>query len=386
MIYPRVLSEDETLAQAYSRSLARFGDGELRIATGKGCSSQEPSEGLTNEFREILAGRSRALPCLPNIFGGTPRQKSWEPYAHKKYTRWFSRKVIYGSAFITRPDSMPHIDRPDYWDKVRGLWRHKDTVLVRGDEKSLTASMLQEAARVREVIGPRVHAYQEIDRIEEEISLPSGPVILCLGATATALAHRLAQKGVHALDLGHIGMFMRHAGAYVVPLEKLASRRYRDLLKQKHTETKWGNSGKSHADEIVTFASAIGAQSVLDYGCGRGTLKTALEGTLRVQEYDPGIPGKDGFPKPCDMVVATDVLEHVEPDLLDSVLKHIFLLAGKGIFLVIAKGPAKAILPDGRNAHLIQKDTGWWLDKLRESGYDIHRAEDRKGLVVWVRK
>jgi hypothetical protein len=87
--------------------------------------------------------------------------------------------------------------------------------------------MLSEAASLRVVNGMRQHTYQIIDRFEEEIGKPSGPVLMCLGATATVLAERLAKKGVHALDLGHIGMFWRHAGIYRYQLDDLTSPAYR---------------------------------------------------------------------------------------------------------------------------------------------------------------
>ncbi len=59
-----------------------------------------------------------------------------------------------------------------------------------------------------------------------------------------------------------------------------------------------------------------------------------------------------------------DVLEHVEPDCLESVVMHLALLSKKATLLVINTGPAAKTLQDGRNAHLIQEGTGWWLNAL----------------------
>jgi hypothetical protein len=56
--------------------------------------------------------------------------------------------------------------------------------------------------------GPQRDAYNEIDAIEAGIGTPKGTVFLCLGPCATVLAERLAVKGVHALDLGHLGRFL----------------------------------------------------------------------------------------------------------------------------------------------------------------------------------
>ena len=77
--------------------------------------------------------------------------------------------------------------------------------------------------------------------------------------------------------------------------------------------------------------------------------------------------------KRCDMVVCTDVLEHVEPAKLDAVLDHIWRLTGRVAYFVIDTRPANAILPDGRNAHLSLHDHWWWIDKLKKVGWTVDR-------------
>jgi hypothetical protein len=89
----------------------------------------------------------------------------------------------------------------------------------------------------------------------------------------------------------------------------------------------------------------------------------------RVMGYDPGIPGRESMPKPVDLVVSTDALEHVEPAKIDAVLDHIFRLAGKAAYLVIATRPAKALLPDGSNAHKIVSRRRGGSQKLQEQGW-----------------
>ncbi len=164
----------------------------------------------------------------------------------------------------------------------------------------------------------------------------------------------------------------------------LTSPAYRALLAEKHGAKHWGGAGKSWAPVVSEFAAELGARSILDYGCGRATLAPALPGWA-VAEYDPGIPGKDRLPDPADLVVATDVLEHVEPDRIDPVLDHIEQLMSKGAFLLIALSPSKVTLADGRNAHLIVEPATWWIAKLQRRGWKI-KTEMRKGLCVWVRK
>lgn len=383
--YPTILSEDVTLEHASRVSIARFGDGEWRCAIGGGCTSQRPDPNLARELQGILLRPAECLVCLPNVFNGCPRKESWIRYTEERYVKYCGAKT-YGSAFITRPDNAPWIDRPDYWAKVRSLWTGVDVVLVVGDKKSVTTEMIGAAAlSVREVLGPRQHAYAEIDRIETEIGRTSARVLLCLGTTATVLAYRLARKGLHAIDLGHIGMFMKHAGAYRYAQDDVASPGYRATLTAMHRREEWGIDGASHAPEVEAIAAAIDAKTILDYGCGRMTLAPKMA-PRRVSGYDPGIPERASMPKPCELVVCTDVLEHVEPDKLDAVLDHIFNLTGKAAYFVISTRPARAILPDGRNAHICLHDPEWWLEKLTAVGWVIYKSEGRKAFNVWARK
>jgi len=400
MNYPRVLSEDETIDRAGGWSVARFGDGELRLAVGGDCISQrETSPRLVAELRAMLkTPPTDCMVCIPNVHSATPKAESWARYADSKFTALYG-DTTFGSSFITRPDSAPWIDRPDYWDKVEQLWRGKEITLVLGDEKSLTPSMCRSASKIRVIHAPRKNAYAEVDRIEAEIMAHvfsganaaggkrAGPVLMCLGVTATVLAARLAPKGVHALDLGHIGMFKRHAGAYRHQAGDLVSPGYRATLAAMHERQRWGADGAKHAEAVRALIAHTGAVTVLDYGCGRGELGKALA-PQRVSEYDPGIPAKCGMPKPCDLVVCTDVLEHVEPEKLGSVLDHLNALAGRALYVVIATRPANAVLPDGRNAHLLVRDAEFWVEKLRGLNFadvTIEGRPDREIRVSLVR-
>jgi hypothetical protein len=135
----------------------------------------------------------------------------------------------------------------------------------------------------------------------------------------------------------------------------------------------WGGSGHKQAEAVATFADELGALAILDYGCGQGFLAKALaerNPPKRVTQYDPGIPGKDGFPKPSHLVVCSDVLEHVEPAKIDAVLAHIHALAGMGAYLVIATRPANKTLPDGQNAHLLVEPPDYWLRKIEAAGWN----------------
>jgi hypothetical protein len=350
---------------------------------------------LARELRDILRTPVKGLiAAIPNTYSATPKRESWERFSQKGFTTMYGLKT-YGSSFITRPDSAPWIDTPAYWQRVRDLWRDKDVVLAVGDKRSLRSEAMQDARSLRTVWGPTRDAYAEIDRIEAEIGDHRGPVLMCLGCTATVLAARLCKKGVHGVDIGHIGMFMRHAGIYGMGLDNVATPEYRAVLAAMHSREKWGGKGHRHLDavlELITRANQLKGGlrekvTVLDYGCGRGSLANALK-PHRCQQYDPGVPGRDVLPKPSDVVVCTDVLEHIEPEKLDAVLDHILRLTGYFAHLVISTRPANAVLPDGRNAHLIVETPDWWLEKILANPRwqtEVARATEKE-LTVTLRK
>jgi hypothetical protein len=386
MKYPKVYSEESTLGISTAKNLARFGDGELSLCLGGNCISQPFDPRLQRELREILQNRNTDLLVgIPNVQSKT--KPAWAKYGEPKYTALYG-PGSFGSAFITRPDSAPWIDTPTYWRALTQLWIGRDVVLVAGSDRSLRPEQLVGVNDLRRVEGPRTGAYAQIDEILEEIG-----TLLCLGPAATVIAARLARRGVHAVDLGHVGMFMRHAGAYRYMLDDLASWDYRRQLEELRATVKgkWGADGAKHAAAAADYYRKLGATTLLDYGCGEGRLRAELEKAdppIRVQEYDPGIKGKGGMPKPCDLVVCSDVLEHVEPAKLPAVLDHIYRIAGMGAYFVIATRKANATLPDGRNAHLIVEPAAWWIDKIRAQGWTIDNLADREGrdVTLWLRK
>ena len=112
--------------------------------------------------------------------------------------------------------------------------------------------------------------------------------------------------------------------------------------------------------------------SVLDYGCGQGCLKRAskielakMQIDVEWNEYDPCIEKKKATPSPADLVVCTDVLEHIEPKCLDSVLEDLHRCVRRvGFFCIALRKSHGNTLPDGRNAHLIIEKEEWWMEKL----------------------
>lgn len=148
----------------------------------------------------------------------------------------------------------------------------------------------------------------------------------------------------------------------------LISAEYRQLnTRLHHDNVTYGAGGGKHAPIVLKLIESVKTHSVLDYGCGRGYLGKALaEHGIPIWEYDPAIPGKDESPRAADLVVCTDVLEHVEPDKIVYVLDDLRRVTRKVGYFVIHTGPSSKLLADGRNAHVLQRDRAWWEGMLRK--------------------
>ena len=142
----------------------------------------------------------------------------------------------------------------------------------------------------------------------------------------------------------------------------LISQSYIEQNRQLHASRKdYGVGSLKYASKALALMKELECKTMLEYGCGKGTLLKAIPGA---RGYDPAIPEYAERPVPADLVVCTDVLEHIEPECLEEVLEDLRVLGTKGAMLFISCRPASKFLPDGRNAHLIVESQDWWLEKL----------------------
>jgi hypothetical protein len=144
---------------------------------------------------------------------------------------------------------------------------------------------------------------------------------------------------------------------------ELISAEYLELNQKLHRENlAYGVGGGKHADTVLRLAQNLKSTSVLDYGCGKGYLAKSIP--FPIWEYDPAVSGKNESPRPADLMVCTDVLEHIEPDRILFVLDDIRRCTRQLGFFVIHTGPSLKLLADGRNAHILQRDAKWWAKML----------------------
>ena len=153
----------------------------------------------------------------------------------------------------------------------------------------------------------------------------------------------------------------------------LISDDYRKQQAALHENPNYGVASVQYAPLVSQIVNTLGVTHLLDYGAGKLRLFENLKADhkLKLQAYEPAIPQYASPPVPAEMVTCIDVLEHIEPELLDNVLDDLARLTECVLFVTIHTGPALKVLPDGRNAHLTQKPLDWWLPKLWDR-FDIH--------------
>lgn len=143
---------------------------------------------------------------------------------------------------------------------------------------------------------------------------------------------------------------------------------YRQANEHLHATTEYGVTAPHFIQAIRQIAAQYKAITILDYGSGpREHVKRALGSEYTVRSYDPCVPALAHEPtESANLLVSCDVLEHVEPEYLGSVLDHMARLTNRVAFLTISTVPAGKTLPDGRNAHLIQEGAEFWLPRLMQ--------------------
>ena len=164
----------------------------------------------------------------------------------------------------------------------------------------------------------------------------------------------------------------------------MISDEYKKMLQHEHQRAPGFGKRSKMPKHLFDFIVSTNPQTILDFGCGKGKLIN----TLKVQFPDKNITGYDPAnplfdysldDKFYDLIYSSDVLEHVEPELIDQTLAHL-AVRSKYIYHLIALSPAKLILSDGRNAHLIQQTPAWWKQKFVDNGYTILNDEYFEGM------
>ena len=154
----------------------------------------------------------------------------------------------------------------------------------------------------------------------------------------------------------------------------MLSTEYKKILNQINETGPFGKRSKT-PKFLENFIQIVSPKSILDFGCGKGKLVEHLQSTypnIAVSGHDPGNIEFDNSLDSVfvDLLISTDVLEHIEPEFIDSTLKYLSKKS-RYVYHLIALSPSRLVLPDGRNAHLILESKEWWRKKFLDLGYNI---------------
>lgn len=163
---------------------------------------------------------------------------------------------------------------------------------------------------------------------------------------------------------------------------------YREVQRKLHENPDYGRASEAYAPLVAKMIDQFEVDELLDYGAGKlRLLKTIADKRLvsrrfRYVPYEPADERYSERPMPCEMVTCIDVLEHVEPDCLDDVLDDLQRITARIGFFTVHCGPAAKVLPDGRNAHLIQEGLAFWVPRL-DQRFEIQTVQ-RMPQGFWV--
>ena len=130
-------------------------------------------------------------------------------------------------------------------------------------------------------------------------------------------------------------------------------------------EKKWrGTTVRQYIPEINKLRKEYNLQTMLDYGCGKAQYH---DPSWNAVKYDPAIPEFSAKPTGrFDLVISTDVLEHIPEDSIDDIIADIFNYQDRWVFISVCCREAREILPNGMNAHATVRPEEWWKDKFNK--------------------
>ncbi|WP_306204766.1 GT-D fold domain-containing glycosyltransferase [Actinoplanes sp. RD1] len=208
------LGFEETMRRvAHDRlSLARFGDGELKIMLRPqyNLRFQPWSAGLAGDLRAVLGmdgyDPERLLVGFPYTFRDAHWTSVWLDI-WPEVKPLLNPHVQYGTAHVSRPIYFSHLGNrgAQLW---RDVWDGQQVVIVTGEGSRfhLEPQLFGNAKSIDFVYSAARDAYADLPRLMAELDQhdPDRLYLLALGPCGTLVAAWLSQRGRWAVDMGHI--------------------------------------------------------------------------------------------------------------------------------------------------------------------------------------
>ncbi len=162
---------------------------------------------------------------------------------------------------------------------------------------------------------------------------------------------------------------------------------------KRYGEGSWRMADGIHViiDALVRFEGLDRKFTVLDFGCGRSPLIETLDEKIQKTHpnhqisffrYDPAILDFSICPvDECDMVINTDVLEHLDENEISLILEDIRGIAPRAFFAISTR-PASTQLPSGENAHATVKEGDWWMARINEYFPHVSKISQEQDSIL----
>lgn len=218
---PHIASVDETIDEIVNKrsSIARFGDGEIKLAAGKNITFQVNSPKIRDKMREVLSSDVDGLMIgVADIFENKERYDDatnlhWKKHLAQFRSVWYryliKGKKYYNASMTRQYMGLRHKEESaDIFAHIKRIWDSRDVVIIEGELSRLGVGndLLDNASSVRRILGPSREAFSKYDEILDEAKKLDKNVLilLALGPAATCLAYDLHKLGYQAVDIGHV--------------------------------------------------------------------------------------------------------------------------------------------------------------------------------------
>ncbi len=218
---PKVESVNDTIDEIVNnkRSIARFGDGEIKLAAGKDISFQDNSKKIRDKMREVLSSDADGLMIgIADIFDDCKQfDDSTRDYWKKHLARfrgvWYKYlikgKKYYNASMTRQYIGLRHKEESGkIFEHIKKIWDGRDVVIIEGEKSRLGVGndLLDNAKSIKRILGPSRQAFSKYDEILEEAKKvdKNSLILLALGPAATCLAYDLHMLGYQAVDIGHV--------------------------------------------------------------------------------------------------------------------------------------------------------------------------------------
>lgn len=223
--YPNILSANAAIEQIIQnrKSMARFGDGEFELMSGKQRWAFQPLsdklkmrliEVIKSEESQLLIGIADNYGMLDaySLEGASAIRAYMTPEVRAQHKEFLEKDKVYYDAYITRPYVMyadKETDAPrKRFEQLKKIWEGRNVIIVEGAQTRFGAGndFLNEAASVRRILAPATNSFSRYEEILEATLKVADADDLCLvalGPCAGVLVYDLCVNGIQAIDVGH---------------------------------------------------------------------------------------------------------------------------------------------------------------------------------------